>query len=152
MARKATHATTKRPPPRHQLTLDEALSRLALKGVTRRRMFGGLCYYAGGNPFCFLLAGDLALKLPAAQLAQACARRAGTIFRPGAGKIAMREYLALGAETLADEEATDTLILASYRFVSGQESPEDTLAQSDLLEDRSGLYAGKRGGARGKSA
>ena len=42
-----------------------------------------------------------------------------------------------------DEEKVDEFVQASYRFVSGQDSPEEELAQRDLLEGRSGLYQKK---------
>lgn len=144
MARKTSQQKTKRPPPRHQLTLDEALVRLGLQGVTHRRMFGGLCYYAQGNPFAFLLGEDLALKLPAIQLVAASASRAGDFFHPGGGEFVMREYLALSAQTLMDEEKVDEFVQASYRFVSGQDSPQEELAHRDLSEGRSGLYKKKK--------
>ena len=143
MARKATTPKikqTKRPPPRHQLTLDEAIARLGLDGITQRRMFGGLCYYAEGNPFSFLLGEDLALKLPGMQLVAGCASRAGDLFHPGGGDFVMREYLALSPEALMDEDKVDELVLASYRFMSGQDRPEGGLAQRDLLEGRRALY------------
>ncbi len=140
MAQKRAKQKAKRPPPRHQLTLDEAIVRLGLTGITHRRMFGGLCYYANGNPFSFLLGEDLALKLPAMQLVSASASRAGDLFHPGGGEFVMREYLALSAETLTDEEKVDEFVQASYRFVSGQGGPEEEIAQRDLLEGRTGLY------------
>ena len=151
MARKTSQQKKKRPPPRHQLALDEAVIRLGLKDVTHRRMFGGLCYYANGNPFCFLLGNDLALKLPAMQLVRASASRAGDIFHPGGGEFVMREYLALSEETLTDEEKVDEFVQASYQFVSGQDSPEDELGQRDLLEGRSGLYKKKKKAPRQKT-
>ncbi len=148
MAQKIAKQKAKRPPPRHQLTLDEAIARLGLTGVTQRRMFGGLCYYANGNPFSFLLGEDLALKLPAMQLISASASRAGDLFHPGGGEFVMREYLALSAETLTDEDKIDEFVQASYGFVSGRGSPEEGLAQRDLLEGRSGLYQKKNRLAR----
>ena len=148
MAQKIAKQKAKRPPPRHQLTLDEAIARLGLTGVTQRRMFGGLCYYANGNPFSFLLGEDLALKLPAMQLISASASRAGDLFHPGGGEFVMREYLALSAETLTGEDKIDEFVQASYGFVSGRGSPEEGLAQRDLLEGRSGLYQKKKRLAR----
>ncbi|MCY4383004.1 MAG: TfoX/Sxy family protein [Nitrospinae bacterium] len=148
MAQKTAKQKAKRPPPRHQLTLDEAIARLGLTGVTQRRMFGGLCYYANGNPFSFLLGEDLALKLPAMQLISASASRAGDLFHPGGGEFVMREYLALSAGTLTDEDKIDEFVQASYGFVSGRGSPEEGLAQRDLLEGRSGLYQKKKRPAR----
>ena len=148
MAQKTAKQKAKRPPPRHQLTLDEAIARLGLTGVTQRRMFGGLCYYANGNPFSFLLGEDLALKLPAMQLISASASRAGDLFHPGGGEFVMREYLALSADTLTDEDKIDEFVQASYGFVSGRGSPEEGLAQRDLLEGRSGLYQKKKRPAR----
>ena len=153
MARKTSTSKTKRPkrpPPRHQLTLDEAIARLGLDGITQRRMFGGLCYYAEGNPFSFLLGEDLALKLPGIQLVAGCASRAGGLFHPGGGDFVMREYLALSPEALVDEDKVDELVLASYRFMIGQDIPEEGLAQRDLLEGRSGLY--RRGKKRAAKA
>lgn len=144
MAQKTAKQRAKRPPPRHQLTLDEAIARLGLTGVTQRRMFGGLCYYANGNPFSFLLGEDLALKLPAMQLISASASRAGDLFHPGGGEFVMREYLALSAGTLTDEDKIDEFVQASYGFVSGQGNPEEELAQRDLLEGRTGLYQKKK--------
>ncbi len=143
MARKASTPKTKRtkrPPPRHQLTMDEAIARLGLDGITQRRMFGGFCYYAEGNPFSFLLGEDLALKLPGMQLVAGCASRAGDLFHPYGGDLVMREYLALSPEALMDEDKVDEFVLASYRFMSGQDSPEEGPAQRDLLEGRRGLY------------
>jgi hypothetical protein len=152
MARKTSTSKTKRPkrpPPRHQLTLDEAIARLGLEGITQRRMFGGLCYYAAGKPFSFLLGEDLALKLPGMQLVAGCASRAGDLFHPGGGDFVMREYLALSPEALMDEGKVDEFVLASYHFTSGQDGPEEGLAQRDLLEGRSGLYQrGKKRAAK----
>ncbi len=123
---------------------------LGLKGITHRRMFGGLCYYANGTPFSFLLGEDLALKLPAMQLVSASASRAGDLFHPGGGEFVMREYLALSAETLTDEDKVDAFVQASYCFVSGRASPAEELAQRDLLEGRTGLYKKKKRPARRK--
>ena len=151
MARTPAKKKAKRPPPRHRLTLDEAITRLGLEGVTHRRMFGGLCYYANGNPFSFLLGEDLALKLPAMQLVSASASRAGDLFNPGGGEFVMREYLALSPDTLSDEEKIDAFVQASHRFVSGQDAPEKDLGQRDLLEGRSGLYNQKKKARRQKT-
>ena len=150
MAQKRTKPKAKRPPPRHQLTLDEAIARLGLTGVTHRRMFGGLCYYANGTPFSFLLGEDLALKLPAMQLVSASASRAGDLFHPGGGEFVMREYLALSTQTLTDEDTIDEFVRASYGFVSGQAGPPEELGQRDLLEGRSGLYQKKKRPVRQK--
>src|SRR5215510_4133250 len=87
----ASSARTKRPPPLHQTTLDEAIARLGLRDVTMKRMFGGLCYYAQGKPFSILLNDALALKLPGSQLHAGCARGDGQLFHPGGGDFIMRE-------------------------------------------------------------
>src|SRR3712207_3604475 len=70
--RGVTPSRPRRPPPLHQLTLEESVTRLGLCDVTAKRMFGGLCYYAAGRPFAIVLADDLALKLPAARLSDGC--------------------------------------------------------------------------------
>jgi hypothetical protein len=52
----------------------------------------------------------------------------------------MREYLELSEQVLMDEGQMDVYVLASYRFIAGQEASEDDLAWKDLLEGREGLY------------
>ena len=130
----------RRPPPLHQLTLEESIARLGLRGVTSKRMFGGLCYYAESKAFSFVLADYLALKLPAKQLRAGCAQGDGQLFNPGGGDFIMREYMALSDQTLADEERLDVYVLASYRFIAGQETAEEDLAFTDLWQGRGGLY------------
>jgi len=142
---KKTTASTKptrprRPPPLHQGTLDESVSRLGLYDVTVRRMFGGLCYYARGKPFALLLGSSLALKLPGIQLRQGCTQGDGEIFHPGSDEFVMREYLDLSETVLMDEDRVDAYVQASHRFVAGQESREEDLAWRDLLQGRDELY------------
>lgn len=141
--------STQRPPPLHQLTLEESLARLGLRDVTSRRMFGGRCYYAGSNPFSFVLADYLALKLPAEQLRGGCRQGDGQLFNPGGGDFIMREYLALSDQALADEERLDAYVLASYRFIVGQKTAEEDLAGDDLWRGREGLYKQGKKGVRG---
>jgi len=133
-------AHPRRPPPLHQGTLEESVARLGLRAVTVRRMFGGLCYYAQTKPFAILLGASLALKLPAVQLRQACARGDGEVFHPGGGDFVMREYLDLSESVLMDEERVDAYVRASYRFIAGQGGEEEDLAWSDLLQGRAALY------------
>src|SRR5262245_44462060 len=90
--KKPSTPRSRRPPPLHQGTLEEAIERLGLRGVTTKRMFGGLCYYAEERPFAILLGEDLALKVPAVTLREGCARGDGRIFNPGGGDFLMREY------------------------------------------------------------
>ena len=130
----------RRPPPVHQNTLDESVARLGLRGVTVRRMFGGLCYYAEEKPFALLLGSSLAVKLPAAQLRQGCAQGDGEVFHPGGGDFVMREYLDLGERVLMDEGRVDAYVQASYRFMSGQETMAEGLGWGDLLQGREELY------------
>ena len=130
----------RRPPPLHQGTLEESVARLGLRDVTMRRMFGGLCYYAAEKPFVLLLGNSLAVKLPAVQLRQGCARGDGEVFHPGGGDFVMREYLDLGENVLMDEERVDAYVQASYRFMSGQETSEEDLGWGDLLQGRDELY------------
>jgi hypothetical protein len=120
---------SQRPPPLHQGTLDESVTRLALRGVSVRRMFGGLCYYAAGNPFAFLFGSSLALKLPATQLRQGCSRGDGEIFRPGGGDFVMREYLDLSENVLMDEDR-----------VAGHGAAQEDLDGGELLQGREALY------------
>ncbi len=137
---KPKFAGPRRPPPLHQATLEESITRLNLRHVTTKRMFGGLCYYADGKPFSILLGASLALKLPARQLRSACDQGAGQLFHPGGGDFVMREYLELSEQTLMDEGRVDTYVMASYRFIAGQETAEEDLAWSDLLQGREELY------------
>jgi hypothetical protein len=60
----------------------------------------------------------------------------------------MREYLELNEQVLMDEGQVDAYVLASYRFIAGQEAREEDLAWNDLLEGREGLYGKtkRRGG------
>lgn len=135
----------RRPPPLHQLTIEESIARLGLRDVTSKRMFGGLCYYAESKAFSFVLADYLALKLPAKQLRAGCGQGDGQLFNPGGGDFIMREYLALSDQTLADEERLDAYVLASYRFIVGQGTGEEDLAFTDLWQGRGDLYKqGKR--------
>ena len=142
-----THSRTapspRRPPPLHQGTLEEAMTRLGLRDVTTKRMFGGLCYYVANKPFSILLGEDLALKLPAEQLREGCYRGDGRVFNPGGGEFLMREYLALSDQALTDEALIDVYVLASHRFISGQGTEEGGLAYEDLLKGRDGLYRRK---------
>ena len=137
-ARKLAHS--RRPPPLHQTTLEESLARLGLRSVTVKRMFGGLCYYANGKPFAILLAASLALKLSGRQLRGGSARGDGQLFHPGGGDFVMREYLELSEQALMDEGRVDAYVLASYRFIAGQEAMEEDLAWSDLVHGREELY------------
>ena len=138
-------ARPRRPPPLHQATLEEAITRLGLRGVTVKRMFGGLCYYTDGKPFSILLGAALALKLSARQLRSACAQGDGQLFHPGGGDFIMREYLELSEQALMDEGQVDTYVLASYRFIAGQETIEEDLAWNDLLHGREELYKQAKG-------
>ena len=137
---KGAKSPTRRPPPLHQGTLDESVTRLGLRDVTVRRMFGGLCYYVEGKPFALLLGSSLALKLPAVQLRQGCARGDGEIFHPGGGDFVMREYLDLGENVLMDEGRVDAYVQASHRFMAGQETAAGDLGWGDLLQGREDLY------------
>jgi TfoX/Sxy family transcriptional regulator of competence genes len=105
-------------------------------------MFGGLCYYAQGRPFALLLGDALALKLPGTQLRAAGAQGDGQLFHPGGGDFIMREYLELSKQVLMDEGQVDTYVAASYRFIAGQETPEEDLSWSDLWRGREELYKG----------
>ena len=134
----------RRPPPLHQGTLEEALTRLGLHDVTTKRMFGGLCYYVANRPFAILLGEALALKLPAEQLRGGRACGDGRIFNPGGGDFLMREYLALSDQALVDEARVDSYVLASHRFIGGRGTEEGGLAYDDLLKGREGLYQTKR--------
>jgi hypothetical protein len=145
-------ARPRRPPPLHQSTLEEAIDRLGLRGVTNKRMFGGLCYYANGKPFSILLGDALALKLPAVQLRASCKQGDGRLFHPGGGDFVMREYLELWNQALMNEEQVDAYVLASYRFIAGQElKEEEDLEWSDLRQGRDALYFGAKG-RKGKEA
>ena len=130
----------RRPPPRHQLTLDEALARTGIHGVTSKAMFGGRCYYVNENPFSFVLGEALALRLPPQQLKDACSQDDGQVFHPGGGDFIMREYLELSDQALADEEKIDAYVIASTRFMGGQAAPEEGLVADDLLKGREELY------------
>ena len=134
----------RRPPPLHQGTLEEAITRLGLREVTTKRMFGGLCYYVTNKPFSILLGEDFALKLPAEGLREGCGRGDGRIFNPGGGDFLMREYLVLSDQALTDESLIDAYVLASHRFISGQGTEEGGLAYEDLLKGRDGLYRSRR--------
>ena len=143
--RKPVSPQPHRPPPLHQGTLDEAVARLGLRGVTTRRMFGGSCYYAENKPFAILLGADLALKLPAAQLRDGCGSGDGRVFNPGGGDFFMREYLALSEQALADETRIDTYVLTSYRFIAAQKQRNDEgLTYEDLMRGREKLYKEKQ--------
>jgi len=131
----------RRPPPLHQATLEESVARLGVRGVTVKRMFGGLCYYAEEKPFSILLGNALALKLSATQLRTGCERGDGQLFHPGGGDFVMREYLELSEQVLMDEGQVDAYVQASHRFVVGLEGQEEGLAWNDLLEGREALYS-----------
>jgi hypothetical protein len=108
-------------------------------------MFGGLCYYVANRPFAILLGEDLALKLPAEQLRAGCARGDGRVFNPGGGDFLMREYLALNAQALMDEERVDAYVQVSHRFIGGQGTEEEAgLAYDDLLKGRDELYGRRK--------
>src|SRR5262245_55645078 len=110
----------RRLPPLHQGTLEEAIERLGLRGVTTKRMFGGLCYYADNQPVVILLGEDLALKVPAEKLREGCARGDGRIFNPGGGDFLMREYITLSDQVLMEETQVDAYVLASHRYIAGR--------------------------------
>ena len=143
-ARSRPTTNPRRPPPLHQGTLEEALTRLGLHDVTTKRMFGGLCYYVANRPFAILLGEALALKLPAEQLREGHACGDGRVFNPGGGDFLMREYLALSDQALVDEARVDAYVLASHRFIGGQGTEERGLAYDDLLKGREGLYERKK--------
>ena len=113
-------------------------------------MFGGLCYYANGHPFSFLIEEDLALKLPAMKLVSASAAKAGELFHPGGGDFVMREYLSLSQASLSDEDKIDALVGGSYEFVSGKKKVERGLSLNDLGEGRNRLYHRRRDGGAGR--
>jgi TfoX/Sxy family transcriptional regulator of competence genes len=131
---------SRRPPPLHQGTLDEAVARLGLRDVAIKPLFGGLCYYVSNKPFAILLGASLALKLPATQLRQSCAQGDGELFHPGGGDFIMREYLDLSEGVLMDEGQVDSYVQASYRFIAGQGISEGELNWGDLLQGRAELY------------
>ena len=133
-------APRRRPPPRHQLTLDEALARLGVSGVTSKAMFGGRCYYVDEKTFSFVLGDALALRVSPQQLAAARERGDGQVFHPGGGDFIMREYLELSPQALSDEERIDTYVRASTRFMGGQEAPQEGLTPEDLRHGRDRLY------------
>jgi TfoX/Sxy family transcriptional regulator of competence genes len=139
-SREPKPARPRRPPPLHQATLEESIARLGLRGVTTKHMFGGLCYYAGGKPFSIILGDSLALKLSAEHLRTGCRQGDGRLFHPGGGDFIMREYLELSDQALMDEGRVDAYVLASHRFIAGQETSEEDLAWNDLLQGREGLY------------
>ena len=118
--------------------MEDALTRLGLSGVTSRRMFGGLCYYADNKTFAFVIGSFLALKLSDAEIRAAVARGDGKPFEPAKGFV-MREYLALSESALEEDGRLDSYILASYRFVTGQEDDEDPLGE-ELRRGRRELY------------
>lgn len=138
-------ARARRPPPLHHNTLEESIARLGLRGVTTKRMFGGLCYYAAGKPFSILLGDALALKLSAAQLRAGCGQGDGQLFHPGGGDFVMREYLELSDQALMDEGRVDAYVQASHRFIAGQGPAEEELAWNDLGQGREGLYKRAKG-------
>lgn len=141
MTTKSSRLQPRRPPPLHQGTLEEAIERLGLRGVTTKRMFGGLCYYADNQPFAILLGEDFALKLPAEQLREACARGDGQVFNPGGGDFHMREYITLSDQVLMEETRVDAYVLASCRFIAGRGGGEvGGLGYNDLLRGRDTLY------------
>lgn len=139
MRQKPAQKHPRRPPPLHQGTLEEALTRSGLHYIVKS-MFGGRCYYAAGKPFAFVLGDALALKLPATELRAACARGDGRLFRPGDGEFVMRAYLELSAQVLADDSRVDAYVQASYRFVADQGTLSAELSARDLLEGREALY------------
>jgi len=137
----ASRLQPRRPPPFHQGTLEEAIERLGLRGVTTKRMFGGLCYYADNKPFAILLGDDLALKLPAEKLRDGCTQGDGRIFNPGGGDFLMREYITLSDQVLMEETRLDAYVVASHRFIAGRGGGEaEGLGYDDLLRGRDGLY------------
>lgn len=139
MGRTPLREHSRRLPPLHQGTLEEALARLGLRYLVKS-MFGGRCYYAAGKPFAFVLDNALALKLPATQLRAARARGDGCLFRPGGGEFVMRAYLELSAQALADDNRVDAYVQASYRFVADQGTLSAELSARDLSEGRETLY------------
>jgi TfoX/Sxy family transcriptional regulator of competence genes len=138
----------RRPPPLHRATLEDSIARLGIRGVSVKRMFGGLCYYAQEKPFSILLGNALALKLPAAQLRTGCEGGDGQLFHPGGGDFIMREYLELSEQVLMDEGRVDAYVQASHRFVAGLGGQEEGLAWNDLLEGREALYSKTSWGER----
>ncbi len=134
----------RKPPPRHQLTLDEAVVRVGVRGVSSKSMFGGRCYYIDEKPFSFVLGDALALRLSQEQLTAACRQGDGQVFHPGGGDFIMREYLELSDQALADEERIDIYVQASTRFMGGHDEPEQGLVWDDLRQGREGLYKKKR--------
>jgi TfoX/Sxy family transcriptional regulator of competence genes len=118
--------------------MEDAVARLGLPDVTLRRMFGGLCYYADNKTFAFVIGSFLALKLSSREIRAAVARGEGKPFEPAKGFV-MREYLALSESALEEDGCLDTYVLASYRFVIGQEGDEDPLGE-ELRRGRRELY------------
>ena len=143
-AKAARNPRPRKHSPRHQLTLEEAVTRVAVHGVSSKAMFGGRCYYIYEKPFSWVLGNALALRLPEEQLNKASERGDGQVFHPGAGDTVMREYLELSDQALADEETIDTYVRASTRFMGGHAQPEHGLVWDDLRTGRDALYKRKR--------
>ena len=133
-----TRTGLRRPSPTHESTMEDAITRLGLSSVTSRRMFGGLCYYAEDKAFAFVIDSFLALKLSRAEVRAAVARGDGKPFEPAEGFV-MRAYLALSESALAEDGRLDAYVLASYRFIAGQEDDEDPLGE-ELRRGRRELY------------
>ncbi len=135
---KPTKTSSRHSSPTHISTMEEAVTRLGLSDVTSRRMFGGLCYYAENKTFAFVIGRFLALKLSKSEIRAGVSKGDGQPFEPAKGFI-MREYLALSESALEEDGSLDTYVLASYRFVAGQEDNEDPLGE-ELRRGRRELY------------
>jgi TfoX/Sxy family transcriptional regulator of competence genes len=85
-------------------------------GVTERKMFGGLCFMAGGNMFCGIVKDDLMARVGAEQHAEA-------LSQPGARPMDFSGRPMVGmvyvAPPFIDDDATlSSWVARSYEFAS----------------------------------
>lgn len=97
--------------------------------VVRRTMFGYPCAFVNGNMFAGLFGDDFFARLPEDDRAAFLARKDGLPFEPAPGRV-MKDYILVGPELAADEEALKALLRRA-------------LAQAKTLPEKRRLTGGR---------
>lgn len=142
--RRSAAGTRAKAGPAYEAAMEDALGRLGFGDASSKRMFGGLCYYAAGRPFAFVIGDMLAVKLARREIGAAVGRGEGRPFEPKDGFI-MREYLALSESVLERDGPLDAYVAASYGFVSGRRRGAEDLPGGELRRGRRQLYRIREG-------
>jgi TfoX/Sxy family transcriptional regulator of competence genes len=85
--------------------------------VERRQMFGYPCAFTRGNMFIGLHQENLVLRLPAAERAEFLSQKGARAFEPMPER-AMKEYVVVPPELLADLERLEPWVRVAFRYAA----------------------------------